>query len=200
MHFLEWKCKIFLKISLKFVRINNIPALVQIMAWCWPGNKPSSEPMIFFYWCVYVSLSLNELRRCWCPANKRSHGISRPGIDMFLLEYSVLSTRRLENQTSWKCVLYISSNSSEIRKNAFKIISNQRKLKVNMSNIAQSKPQSPPPPPPPHPPPPPPTPPTPNPSPPRPPPIHPNYIRNVVCGMVAILFRSQCRTDSRFCA
>ena len=26
--------------------INNIPALVQIMAWQWPGNKPLSEPML----------------------------------------------------------------------------------------------------------------------------------------------------------
>ena len=51
-----FKC-IFLKenvwiptiISLKFVpkgSINNIPALVQIMAWCHPGDKPSSEPMM----------------------------------------------------------------------------------------------------------------------------------------------------------
>ena len=40
---------ILLKISLKFVpkvRINNIPALVQIMAWRWPGDKPLSEPMV----------------------------------------------------------------------------------------------------------------------------------------------------------
>ena len=38
-----------LKISLTFVpnvRINNIPALVQIMAWRRPGDKPLSEPMI----------------------------------------------------------------------------------------------------------------------------------------------------------
>ena len=27
-------------------RINNIPALVQIMAWRWPGDKPLSEPMM----------------------------------------------------------------------------------------------------------------------------------------------------------
>ena len=36
-------------ISLKFVPkgpINNIPALVQIMAWRRPGNKPLSEPMM----------------------------------------------------------------------------------------------------------------------------------------------------------
>ena len=38
----------FFKISLKFVPkglINNIPALVQIMAWRCPGDEPLSEPM-----------------------------------------------------------------------------------------------------------------------------------------------------------
>ena len=38
-----------IKISLKFVRkgpINNIPALVQIMAWRRPGDKPLSGPMM----------------------------------------------------------------------------------------------------------------------------------------------------------
>ena len=40
---------ISIKISLKFVPkcpINNIPALVQVMAWRRPGDKPSSEPMM----------------------------------------------------------------------------------------------------------------------------------------------------------
>ena len=47
--FLNEKAWISLKISLKFVPkvpINNIPALVQIMAWRWPGGKPLSEPMM----------------------------------------------------------------------------------------------------------------------------------------------------------
>ena len=38
-----------IRISLKFVPkgpINIIPALVQIMAWCQPGDKPLSEPMM----------------------------------------------------------------------------------------------------------------------------------------------------------
>ena len=42
---------IWLKIPLKFVPrgpINNIPALVQIMAWRRPGDKPLSEPMLVF--------------------------------------------------------------------------------------------------------------------------------------------------------
>ena len=47
--FLNENAWISLKISLKFVpkvRIYNIPALVQIMAWCRPGDKPLSEPMM----------------------------------------------------------------------------------------------------------------------------------------------------------
>ena len=39
----------FLKISLKFVPkgpINNVPAMVQIMAWRRPGGRPLSEPVV----------------------------------------------------------------------------------------------------------------------------------------------------------
>ena len=47
--FLNENVWISIKISLKFVPlgpINNIPALVQIMAWHWSGNKPLSEPLM----------------------------------------------------------------------------------------------------------------------------------------------------------
>ena len=47
--FLNENVWISLTISLKFVPrvpINNIPALVRIMAWCRPGDKPLSEPMM----------------------------------------------------------------------------------------------------------------------------------------------------------
>ena len=47
--FLNENVRISLRISLKFVpnvRINNIPSLVQIMAWRRPGDKPLSEPMV----------------------------------------------------------------------------------------------------------------------------------------------------------
>ena len=54
------------KISLMFVPkslINNIPALVQIMAWRRLGDKPLSEPMMFSLPThrLYVSLGINEL-------------------------------------------------------------------------------------------------------------------------------------------
>ena len=47
--FLNENVRILIKISLKFVPkgpINYIPALVQLMAWRRPGDKPLSEPMM----------------------------------------------------------------------------------------------------------------------------------------------------------
>ena len=47
--FLNENVWIFIKISLMFVPkglINNIPALYHMMAWCMPGDKPLSEPMM----------------------------------------------------------------------------------------------------------------------------------------------------------
>ena len=47
--FVNENVRILIKISLKFVPygpINNIPELVQIMAWRRPGDKPLSEPMM----------------------------------------------------------------------------------------------------------------------------------------------------------
>ena len=47
--FVKENILISIQISLKFVakgRINNMPALVQIMAWRRPGDKPLSEPMM----------------------------------------------------------------------------------------------------------------------------------------------------------
>ena len=67
--FLNENVWIPIKISLKFVPkgpINNIPALVQIMAWRRPGDKPLSEPVMvrlpthicvtqpqWVKWCIY---------------------------------------------------------------------------------------------------------------------------------------------------
>ena len=49
--------EISILISMKFVPkgpINNIPALVQMMAWRWPGEKPSPEPMLTQFTDVYM--------------------------------------------------------------------------------------------------------------------------------------------------
>ena len=50
-HFLDENVWFSLKIPLKFVPrglINNIPALVEIMAWRRPGDKPLPEPTLIF--------------------------------------------------------------------------------------------------------------------------------------------------------
>ena len=56
---------ISIKLSLKFVHkgpIYNIPALVQIMAWCRPCHKPLSEPMMVNLLAhIYASLCLNAI-------------------------------------------------------------------------------------------------------------------------------------------
>ena len=47
--FLSENVWISIKISLKFVfkgSIDNKPALVQVTAWHWTGDKPLSEPML----------------------------------------------------------------------------------------------------------------------------------------------------------
>ena len=55
--FVNEKFSIFIPISLKFVLkgpINNIPALVQIMAWRLIGDKPLSEPKVTQFSDAYM--------------------------------------------------------------------------------------------------------------------------------------------------
>ena len=66
--FLNENVRISIKISLKFVPkgpINNIPALVQIMAWRRSGDKPLSEPVmvrLLTYICVTRLQWVNFIR------------------------------------------------------------------------------------------------------------------------------------------
>ena len=67
--FLNQNVWISSKISLKFVLkgpINNIPALVQIMAWRRPGDKPLSEPMM-----VNLPTHICVSRPQWVNADSR---------------------------------------------------------------------------------------------------------------------------------
>ena len=67
--FLPENVWILINISLKFVpegRINNIAALVQIIAWCWPGNKSLSEPIMYsllIHKCVTLPQWVNDKTR-----------------------------------------------------------------------------------------------------------------------------------------
>ena len=84
----EW---ISLKISLKFapkVPINNIPALVQIMAWRRPGDKPLSEPMIV----RLPSLSLNKLMSSWPPQHRVDISLKKATLDQFTINVTCNKT------------------------------------------------------------------------------------------------------------
>ena len=69
--FLNENTWILIEISLKFVpkgSINNIPALVQIMAWCRQVTSHYLNQVWLVYWRIYASSDLNELTcsYLWC--------------------------------------------------------------------------------------------------------------------------------------
>ena len=86
---------ILIKISLKFVPrgpINNIPALVQIMAWRRPGDKPLSEPMmdsLLTHICIirlqWVTLGMGS------PNERRHYLVTSPVIDCAQTSLALLS-------------------------------------------------------------------------------------------------------------
>ena len=65
--FLNENVQISIKISLKFVPrdpINNIPALVRIMAWRQLGDKPLSEPMMVNL-LTHICVTPSQWVKCW---------------------------------------------------------------------------------------------------------------------------------------
>ena len=66
MHFVEINFCIVFQFSLKFIftgPVDNNSALLQMMAWCWTGDKPTPQPM--------VTLVIDELMHCvWLVLNE----------------------------------------------------------------------------------------------------------------------------------
>ena len=72
--FFNEKVWIPIKISLKFVPkgpIDNMPALVQIMAWRRPGDKPLSEPMMVNS-LTHIYVTRPQWVNKWRPGTKGS--------------------------------------------------------------------------------------------------------------------------------
>ena len=60
--FLNERFCILIQISLKFVPKDPV-VLIQVMAWCWTGDKPLSEPMVTqFTTPVHTLSSVNQFR------------------------------------------------------------------------------------------------------------------------------------------
>ena len=96
----EW---ILIKISLKFVpegpiSCSNIPALVEKMAWCRPGDKPSSEPMVVSL-LTYASLGLNAYTTFNRVGGVGNKGSSCPGR---ILSLSAFVTVCDSSEAEWR--------------------------------------------------------------------------------------------------
>ena len=80
---------ILIEISLKFIPkgpINNIPALVQIMAWRRPGDKPLSEAMM-----VNLPTHICVTRSQWVKQNNHNYLAWSPAASMvFIKMYEIL--------------------------------------------------------------------------------------------------------------
>ena len=100
---------ISIKISLKFVpnvRINKIPALVQIMAWRRPGSKPLSGPMmvnLLIYMRHWESMSWYNQNKTTqtmpCGSFKAYAGTCSQFI--FLMEKSVCAIHSYDCASGW---------------------------------------------------------------------------------------------------
>ena len=80
--FLNENVWIRIKISLKFVPkspINNIPALVQIMAWRRPGNKPLFEPMM-----AILPMHICVIRPQWVQFFYKNHQFRHTGLSLLV--------------------------------------------------------------------------------------------------------------------
>ena len=73
--------------SLKFVPkapVNNIPALVQIMAWRWPGAKPLSEPMMVTFNKI-IAWTMITGHLSTCPPTPLSSSILLMSSELFVI-------------------------------------------------------------------------------------------------------------------
>ena len=87
--FLNENVWIPLKTSLAFVPkgpINNIPTLVQVMAWRRPGDKPLSEPMV-----VNLSTHICVTRPQWVNERSNDIGANLRVIDGFMVQTCAVS-------------------------------------------------------------------------------------------------------------
>ena len=96
--FLNANVIISFKVSLKFVpkgRINIIPALVRIMAWRRPGDKPLSEPMM-----VSLQTHICVTRPKWVKSMKPGHEYMGrwTGLLLHMVEENGLSPRTYFDQ------------------------------------------------------------------------------------------------------
>ena len=121
--FLNENVWISIKISLKFVpkgQIDNIPALVQIMAWHRPGDKPLSEPMmvsLLTHICIMRPQLVKVLTCCGlvtphgdevmaCCLTAPSHWLNQSWLIIKGVLWHSHESNFIKTQTSWTCHVF----------------------------------------------------------------------------------------------
>ena len=138
--FLNANVIISFKISLKFVpkgRINIIPALVRIMAWRRPGDKPLSDPMM-----VSLLTHICVTRPKWVKSMKPGHEYMRwwTGLSLHMVEENGLSPRNYFDQCWLVVTCLFKTLTSVIFESQYKrIISRKYSCKYCLQNISHSK-------------------------------------------------------------
>ena len=110
--FLNENIIISIEVSLKFVPkgpINNIPALVQIMAWRRQGDKPLSEPIMVWlptHICLTRTQCVNGLVTNICQGIYNYHVHQCQSV-----WYQGISTDLLFNDLKWQCAILAHSQN-----------------------------------------------------------------------------------------
>ena len=105
---------ILIKISLKFLPkfpINNIPALVQIMAWRRPGDKPLFEPMMVSL-PTHICVTLPQWVNNWFP--QKGPVMQSFGVALLLVWISCWTFYLLVISLSWCIVNTLKYSLQEI--------------------------------------------------------------------------------------
>ena len=106
--FLNENVSISLKIQLRFVptvRINNIPVLVQIMAWHWSGNKPLYESMVVRLLMHICATRPQRVKYLLCHSVLSDH--LKENSDTYLLQYFSFKFRGVTKYNSFSRFIYI---------------------------------------------------------------------------------------------
>ena len=117
--FLNENVWISIKISLKFVPkgpINNIPPLVQIMAWRWPGDKPLFEPMMVSLMTHICVTQPQWIKRHWTGLILRKVSCASiwPTLKMALPRQSSLNNRKIELVTTCIAIYNVTRTCCDI--------------------------------------------------------------------------------------
>ena len=109
--FLNENISILIKIYLKFVPmgpINNIPASVQIIAWCQSGDKPLSEQMMVIL-LTHIYVIRPQLIKVLRPLNDSSSIYTSCHKNVYWAVANFLVDKKTNKKTQWKSGLWISA-------------------------------------------------------------------------------------------